>query len=85
MMKQTKMPTAPGRGTCLLTLRSPTHALKAQTLLQRMGLPVKSVKLDGEYARRGCTHGLRFESRLRGRIEAALKENGIPYSAVFDE
>ena len=67
---------------CLVTLRSPTYAMKAQMLLGRGGIQVIPVKLGGEYAVGGCTHGIRFDCRDRAQVVRILRDNSIPYSKV---
>ena len=67
---------------CLITLRSLTYAMKAQKLLKERGIDAASVKLDGEYSRKGCGYGVRFDIRLRRQAEQIMRENGIPYSDI---
>ncbi len=71
--------------TCLITLRSVTYSMKAKRLFDEKGIPADPVKLDGEYTRRGCTHGVRIDCRRVSYAERVLRENGVPYSAVKPE
>lgn len=67
---------------CLMTLRSATYAMRAQTILVNNGISARSIKLDDEYARKGCTHGVRFDCRHRVAAERLLREQGISYSDI---
>lgn len=67
---------------CLMTLRSATYAMRAQTILINNGISARSVKLDDEYTKKGCTHGVRFDCRNRSAAERLLREQGIPYSDI---
>lgn len=67
---------------CLLTLRSATYAMRAQAILVKNGIGARTVKLDGEFSSKGCTHGIRFDCRSRGTVERLLQENGISYSDI---
>ena len=67
---------------CLITLRSFTYSMKAQRLLDEKGIAAQTVKLDGDYLGRGCTHGVRIDCRYTGHAERLLKEYGIPYSDI---
>ena len=67
---------------CLITLRSSTYAMRAQTVLRDHGMEARALKLDGEYLGKGCTHGIRFDCKNRVFAERLLKENGIPYSEI---
>lgn len=70
---------------CLMTLRSTTYAMRAQTILRDHGIEARTLKLDGEYAKKGCTHGIRFACQNRALAERLLRENGIPYSEIRTE
>jgi glutaredoxin len=67
---------------CLITLRSGTYSLKAKKLFDEKGLPAQTVKLDGEYAGKGCTHGLRLDCRNVPYAKRLMNEYGIPYSDI---
>ena len=67
---------------CLITLRSVTYSMKAQMLLSQNGISVSAVKLDGSYAGRGCTHGLRFDCKNRKTVERILRQNNVQYSDI---
>ncbi len=67
---------------CLLTLRSPTHALKAQAVLKNNGINVQPIKLGSEYSSVGCSHGIRFDCNKKSTVIRLLSENKIPFSQV---
>ena len=69
-------------GLITVTLRSITYAMKAQKLLYENGISSEVVRLGGEYAERGCTHGLRLAGRDRFAAEELMRRRGIPYVAV---
>ena len=66
----------------LITLRSMTYALKAQKRLGDNGIASETIKLGSEYAKRGCTSGLRIDFRDKTAAERLLTASGIPYVAV---
>lgn len=67
---------------CLITLRSYTYSMKAKRLLDEKGIAAQTVKLDGDYVGRGCTHGIRIDCRHAGSAGRLLSEYGIPYSDI---
>lgn len=67
---------------CLITLKSQTYAMKAQMIITKSGIPVRSVKLDGDYTKRGCTHGIRFDCRYKASVQKLLRDNGVSYSDI---
>ena len=67
---------------CLITLRSATYSLKAQKLFDEKGIASRTVKLDGDYAGKGCTHGIRIDCRSVPYAKRLMTEYGIPYSDI---
>ncbi len=67
---------------CLITLRSPTYALKAQAILKSSGINVSPVKLGAEFSNEGCSHGIRFDCRLKTSVTRLLSDRGIPFYQV---
>ena len=67
---------------CLITLRSATYSMKAKRVLDEKGIGAKAVKLDGEYAGKGCTHGIRIDCRNVPYAKRLMAEYGIPYSDI---
>ncbi len=67
---------------CLITLRSVTDSMKAKRLLERQGIAAQTVKLDGDYIGRGCTHGIRLDCRHTSQVSRLLTDNNISYSAI---
>ena len=67
---------------CLITLRSATYSFKAKKLFDEKGIGAQAVKLDGDYAGKGCTHGLRIDCRNVPHAKQLMAEYGIPYSDI---
>lgn len=68
--------------TCLMTLRSETSSQRARKVLFERGIAVSVLKLDGEYAKKGCTYGIKFDCRSKAVVESILSDNKIPYSDI---
>lgn len=67
---------------CLITLRSQTHALKAQKILYENRVPSSLIKLDNEYAKKGCSYGITFDCRNRAVVKKLLQDYSLPYSDI---
>jgi len=67
---------------CLITLRSATYSMKVKKLFDEKGVAAQAVKLDGDYAGKGCTHGIRIDCRSVPYAKRLLSEYGIPYSDI---
>jgi len=57
-----------------------TYAIKGQNILSAYAIPSRIIKLDGEYAKRGCAYGLYVECNQLNNAVILLKNKGIPYS-----
>ncbi len=67
---------------CLITLRSATYSMKAKKLFDEKGIGAQTVKLDGDYLGRGCTHGIRIDCHSVPYAKRLMADYGIPFSDV---
>lgn len=68
--------------TCLITLKSQTYSMKAQKILYENGISASVTKLDGEYAKKGCAYGIKFDCRNRIIVKRLLQDKNIQYSDI---
>ena len=66
----------------VITINSPTMAIKAARLLNKKGIKTKTVKLLPGQSPRGCSAGAEIEYfKVNASLEI-LAEAGIPYGGV---
>lgn len=63
----------------ILTVRSPTYAIKLKRLLHRAGLWARTIKLDGNDGVTGCLHAVEISGEDLYSAVVILKENQIEY------
>ena len=66
----------------VITINSPTMAIKAARLLNKKGLKAKMVKLLPGQSSRGCSAGVEIEYFKVNASLDILTEAGIPYGGV---
>lgn len=68
----------------ILTVSTPTYAIKAKRILRNSGIDAEIVKLD-TITRGGCTHGISISDTLFYDAIAILREKGIAYSVYTEK
>ena len=66
----------------IITIPSPTMATKASSTLYKNGINARSVRLNPEKNKRGCTSGVAVSERDLDTALLILKRNGIAYSGT---
>lgn len=60
----------------ILTVSTPTYAIKAKRILRNIGINTEVVKVDTS---NGCTHGIKFSDRYFYDVISMLREKNISY------
>jgi hypothetical protein len=68
----------------ILTVSTPTYAIKAKRILRNIGINTETVKVDSGKDGSGCTHGIRFDEGYLYDVIAVLREKNIQYK-VYSE
>lgn len=63
-------------------MRSETYVRRAEKALRDKGIRAEIVRLDGEYAKKGCGYGIRLDCRSKAAALGILSVAGIHYSDV---
>jgi hypothetical protein len=66
---------------CVVLFHSTTHALRAETVLQRVGLRFKMIPTPRQLSS-DCGLALRFEPADEERLVSILAENGVPTNGI---
>lgn len=67
---------------CLITMRSETYCRRAEKILREKGIRALIIRLDSEYAKKGCGYGIKIDCRSKAAALGILSASGIPHSDV---
>ena len=68
---------------CILTMRSMTNALRAQSVLAARGLDISIVTLDPALTEKGCAYGIRFSCNEADSIRGQLSAKNVPFGVLI--
>ncbi len=68
----------------IITVSSVTYAMKLKKQLERSGVFSEVIKVDSRRTDKGCTYGVRLDSRYIYDAVNVLKKYGINYSVITD-
>lgn len=63
----------------ILTVSTPTYAIKAKRILRSIGINTEIIKVDSGTMNGGCTHGIKFDEKYFYDVISALREKNINY------
>ncbi len=68
---------------CIIPMKSPTAAKRAQRALSASGIKTQLVSIDPTLTRRGCAFGLSLACRESSRGTEVLDRRGITHGEVI--
>ncbi len=68
---------------CILTMKSMTNALRAQSVLASRGMDVSVVTLDPALTEKGCAYGIRFSCDDVETVRTHLTAKNVPFGILI--
>ena len=68
---------------CIVSLKSMTHAIKAQRALNEYGIITEITKLEPHMTHNGCAYGIKFNCMNLYLVKDALMKKQINYTEIL--